>query len=103
MRLLFQPMLALLDQVLKRLEDEFLSAGKGETFNSLQVFLSGEESPPHAAIAEKLGMSESSVKQAIYRLRQRYRELLRAEIALTVATEDEIDEELRYLVKVLRE
>ena len=53
-------------------------------------------------MAEKLNMTESAVKVAVHRLRQRYRKLLRAVIAETVSNEEDLDDELRYLVKVLR-
>jgi RNA polymerase sigma-70 factor (ECF subfamily) len=53
-------------------------------------------------MAEQLGMTEAAVKVAVHRLRQRYGELLRAEIARTVATPAEVNEELRYLVSVIR-
>ena len=54
------------------------------------------------SIAEKLGMTENAVKQAFYRLRQRYRELLREEIAHTVAVPGDIEDELRHFISVLQ-
>lgn len=94
--------LTLLDNVLTRLRDEHEVENKTDLFQSLSSCLVGERtSQPYAALAEKLGMSESGIKSAVHRLRRRYRELLRREIANTVATPDEIDDELRYLFEVL--
>jgi RNA polymerase sigma-70 factor (ECF subfamily) len=58
-------------------------------------------SQPYAELAVKLGISEGTVKSAVHRLRQRYRQLLRDEIAQTVAAPGEVDEELRHLFAVL--
>jgi RNA polymerase sigma-70 factor (ECF subfamily) len=52
-------------------------------------------------LAKKLGVSEGAVKSAVHRLRQRYRQLLRDEIAHTVAGPAEVEEELRHLITVL--
>ncbi|HXT12620.1 MAG TPA: sigma-70 family RNA polymerase sigma factor [Candidatus Angelobacter sp.] len=94
--------LALLDEVLRRLEAEFAKDGKTELFEALKPCLLGERSAqPYAALAAKLGMTEGSVKVAVHRLRQRYRQLLRDEIANTVSKPDEVEEEMRYLFAVL--
>ena len=94
--------LALLDQVLKRLETEFTAAGKAKAFEELKIFLTGESSEsPYSEIAACLQMSEGTLKVTVHRLRQRYRELLRMEIANTVASEQEVDEELRHLFAAL--
>jgi RNA polymerase sigma-70 factor (ECF subfamily) len=77
-------------------------AGKAGMFETLKPWLSGESttlSQDDAAIA--LGMSEGAVKVAIHRLRQRFRELVKAEIAQTVPAESDVDDELRHLVTVL--
>ncbi|MBI2929153.1 MAG: RNA polymerase sigma factor [Verrucomicrobia bacterium] len=93
----------ILDQALARLHAEFVGAGKGETYEVLQAFEPGEQSAlSYADAAARLGVSESAVKSMIHRLRQRHRELVREEIAHTVPTLAEIDEELRHLVAVLR-
>jgi len=73
-------------------------------FERLKIFVWGEKNAiSYAAMAEQSGMTEGAVKVAVHRLRQRYGELLRAEVARTVATPAEIDEELRYLVSVIRQ
>ena len=94
--------LTLLEQVMNRLSTEFARDGKAELFEALKPCLLGERTTqPYAMLAAKLGMTEGSVKVAVYRLRQRYRQLLRDEIANTVAEPEEIEEELRYLFAVL--
>lgn len=93
----------ILDRALARLRDEFVAADKGETYEVLQAFGPGEQSSiSYADAAVRLGLSESAVKSLIHRLRRRHRELVREEIAHTVPTVAEIDEELRHLVAVLR-
>ena len=77
-------------------------AGKGERFDVLEASLTGEDAAPRAEIAARLDMSEGAVKVAVHRLRQRYRELLRAAIAETVSSEADLNEEMGYLVTVLR-
>lgn len=91
---------AVLDAVLARLREEFSAAGKCELFDALKPALTGEKSP-YADIAARLGMSEGAVKVSVHRLRERYRDLIRAEIAETVATPDEIEAELRHLLEAL--
>jgi RNA polymerase sigma factor (sigma-70 family) len=94
--------IALLDRVLARLEAEQVSAGKQERFEQLSMFLSGDpQDVTYAAVAARLGMTEGAVKVAVLRLRQRYRELFRAEIANTVAGANEVDDEMRHLLVVL--
>jgi RNA polymerase sigma-70 factor (ECF subfamily) len=93
---------ALMGQVLGRLEKECQEAGKSEIFRELRPFLSGdEEKIPCAEAAQKLNLSESNVKVTVHRLRQRYKELLRAEIARTAATPEEVEEEIRDLFAAL--
>jgi RNA polymerase sigma factor (sigma-70 family) len=95
--------LAVLEQVLTRLESEYRSAGNTALFDHLKEFLVGERGrPTQAQIATQLGMTENAVKQAFHRLRQRYRVLLREEIAHTVAQPGDVEGELRHLVAVLR-
>jgi len=94
--------LALLEQVLNALRAEYKKEGKAELFSALHPCLVGERtSQPYAELAKTLGTSESMVKSAVHRLRQRYRLLLREEIANTVASADEVDEEMRYLFSIL--
>lgn len=95
--------LSMLDQVLARLGDEYRAAGNTPLFDRLQKSLTDEPdrlSP--ADIAHEFGMTESAVRQASYRLRQRYRQLLREEIAHTVLGPGDIEDELRHLIAVLR-
>ena len=97
--------LALLDQVLRRLADEYRSGGPtaSQLFDQLQKLLTDEsDRPSQAEIAGQLGMTENAVKQAFHRLRQRYRELVRDEIAHTVMQPDDIEDELHHLIAVLR-
>jgi len=95
--------LAVLEQVLDRLESEYGAAGNAMLFGRLKEFLVGEPGlRPQAEIATELGMTENAVKQAFHRFRQRYRTLLREEIAHTVAQPGDVEGELRHLVSVLR-
>jgi RNA polymerase sigma factor (sigma-70 family) len=95
--------LTVLDQVLARLGDEYRAAGKMPLFDCLQKSLTDEpDRPSPAETAREFGMTESAVRQASFRLRQRYRELLREEIAHTVMVPGDIEDELRHLIAVLR-
>ena len=87
---------------LKALRDEMVKAGKSEQFDALKSSLTGEDELPREETAARLGMSEGAVKVAVHRLRQRYRKLLRAGIAETVSNGADLDDEMRYLVAVLR-
>lgn len=92
----------LLNHVLEQLEDEQIADGKGELFRKLlPLFLRDGEGITSAAIGASLGMSPDAVRNAVLRLRQRYRALLRNEISKTVTNPDEIDGEIRYLFSVL--
>jgi len=95
--------LTLLDQVLARLETEYRSAGKEVLFYRAKDSLVGEaHGQLQAEIAAELGMTENAVNQAFHRFRQRYRVLLREEIAMTVAQPGEVEDELRHFASVLR-
>jgi RNA polymerase sigma factor (sigma-70 family) len=88
----------LLGQVLNRLREEFVAADKATLFEQIQASLSQPRGMvPYADIANQLGTTEAAVKMAVQRLRARYRELLRAEIAQTVARESEVEDEIRCL------
>ena len=94
--------MALLEEVLRQLRSEYEQEGRMELFAALHSCLVGDRtSQPYAELAVKLGVSEGTVKSAVHRLRQRYRQLLREEIAQTVAEPGEVDEELRHLFVVL--
>jgi len=94
--------MTLLDRVLERLEQEQAHAGNSETFAALKEFLTGSgRGTPYANIASRMGVSENVVKVTVHRLRKRYRELLNDEIANTVSSADDIEEERRHLLKAL--
>jgi RNA polymerase sigma-70 factor (ECF subfamily) len=93
--------LTLLDQVLARLQTEMTADGKAELFDALKDHLTASHTAGYAATAARLGKTEGAVKVAAHRLRRRYRELLQEEIAQTVASPDEIEEEIRYLFDCL--
>lgn len=93
--------ITLMERVLARLRVEYRAAGNDRLFEQLQHRVWGDESPrPYAAMATELGLTEGAVKTSIHRLRQRCRQLLREEVAHTVARPEEIDEELRHLIEV---
>jgi len=92
-----------LEQVMARLRDEYRSAGNLRFFEQMKKMLMDEPGrPSQAQVASEFDMTENAVKQAFYRFRQRYQTLLRAEIAHTVATPADIEDELRYLISVVR-
>lgn len=94
--------MTLLHHTLARLQEECVADGKGKLFEQVKGTLSGEKSEvSYAQAAAQLGMSEGAVKVAVHRLRRRYGELLRTEIARTVSNPEEIDEEIRYLFTAL--
>lgn len=94
--------LTLLESVLNQLRTEDAGQGKAVLFDTLKPCLIGSrESQPYAALAGGMGMTEGAVKVAVSRLRERYRERLKAEIAHTVASPAEVDEELHHLFRVL--
>ena len=89
--------LAVLEQVLSRLQAEMAADGKAALFEALKDMLTGSRPGRYAAIAAELGTSEGAIKTAVHRLRRRYGVILRDEIAQTVSTPDEIDDEIRFL------
>ncbi len=93
--------LAVLDRVVERLRNEFVQHGRPEHFERLKVFLLGQSDAPYATLARELNTSEGALKVAIHRLRKRYRELFRQEIADTVADPAEVESELRFLAAAL--
>jgi len=91
--------LALLERVVPRLRDEFVAEGKGERFERLKEFLTlGKGEASYAEPAEELGVSESALRVAVHRMRKRYRELLREEVAQTLADPKMVAEELGVLL-----
>ena len=94
--------LTVLERVLNRLKDEYLAADNAALFDSLKQLLPDEPgSPSQAEIGARMGMTENAIRQAFYRFRQRYQSLLREEIANTVVTPGDIEDELRHLISVL--
>ena len=94
--------LALLSQVLSRLETEFCASNRAPLFQELKGLLSGEQiGSSYAEIGQRSGMSESNIKVTVHRLRRRYRELLREEVAATVDSLEETNEEIRHLFAAL--
>jgi DNA-directed RNA polymerase specialized sigma24 family protein len=93
--------LSVLDRVVERLRNEFVQHGRPAHFERLKVFLLGQSDAPYAALSREMNTSEGALKVAIHRLRKRYRELFRQEIADTVADPAEVESELRFLAAVL--
>jgi RNA polymerase sigma-70 factor (ECF subfamily) len=90
----------LLASVLAKLGESYHAAGKGAVFEALHSQLTGGGTEGYAAAAETLGLSAGGVRFAAYKLRERYRELLRAAIQETVTTEQEVEEELVHLREI---
>lgn len=94
--------LQLLERALDRLQAEFAAAGKARQFECLKGFLDNEsEGRPYSEIGTALGLKPTAVATAVWRFRQRYRELLRQEIAQTVSRPGDLEDELRWLISVL--
>jgi len=94
--------LAVMDRALAALAAEFRAADKASQFEALKPWLVGETSAlSQADAAARLGLSEGAVKVAVHRLRHRFRDLVKAEIAHTLPTPDDIDDELRHLIAAL--
>ena len=94
--------LALLGQVLARLEEEFREAGKDRLFQQLRVFLvAGRGEATYTQVATELGLTREAVKKAVQRMRHRYYALFREAIAQTVADPAEVADEMRYLCAVM--
>jgi len=93
---------ALIEQVFTVLRREYGAVNKDRLLDELKGFVWGEESSAsYADIGRKFNLTEGAVKVSVHRLRQRFRELLRAEVAQTVSRPEEIDDELRHLIAVL--
>lgn len=94
--------LTLLENTMNRLRKEFGQAHKAAEFERLKVFLTADKSAiAYADVARDLGTSEGAARVAVHRLRRRFREVFREEVAQTVATAEDVDEELRYLLAAL--
>ncbi len=93
---------SLLEQVLKRLEEENAKVGKSRVFEELKQFLTNEQESSCAEVARKLQITENNVKVTLHRLRERCRELLREEIARTATSTAQVEEEIQDLFAALR-
>jgi RNA polymerase sigma-70 factor (ECF subfamily) len=94
--------MTLLEQVLAGLQQEYARAGNGRVFEELADLLWGKDSSiSYAQIGQRLGMAEGTIRGAMHRLREAYRERLRTAVAHTVADFREVDTELRYLITVV--
>ena len=94
---------ALVAAGLERLSADYRSESKEKLFNELRIFITSGAAPPptYGDLAARLGITESTLRSHVTRLRARYREMLRAEVRRTVETEAEVDEELHHLLRVL--
>jgi RNA polymerase sigma factor (sigma-70 family) len=94
--------LTVLDNAMAQLKAESAEAGRQDLFESLKPYLPASRGPAsYKDVAVKLGMTEGAVKVAVHRLRDKYRQLVRAEIAQTVSTPEQVDEEIRDLFTAL--
>jgi RNA polymerase sigma factor (sigma-70 family) len=94
--------LLLLDQVFTALRAHYEHQGRAALFDELKGFLAGDRAgPTYAEVGRKLGLREGAVKVAVHRLRKSYRDLLRAEVAQTVASDADVDEEIAELFRTL--
>lgn len=94
--------LTMLKRAMNALQQECQASGKGTVFAEVRPLLTGErEAGAHAAISRRLAISETTVRVTIHRLRRRFGELLRAELAQTVTGKEEVEEEMRYLMQTL--
>ena len=94
--------LTLLEQTMSRLRSEFQRDGKIAEFEKLKIFLAADKKEiPYARVAAEMKLSEAALRVAVHRLRKRYRELFREEIANTLAEGESVDEELRHLLEIL--
>jgi len=91
-----------MERALSRLRDEYVAGGKAELFEQLKDIQPGEHGEAsYAEIGARLGLAKGTIASAVHRLRKQHREILREEIAQTVARPEEIDEEIRNLLVVL--
>jgi len=93
--------LALIGRALSDLETEMVNARKERQFAALKPWLDGKADVPQSEVAAELGLSETAIKVAIHRLRERFRAKVRAEVAATLDDPTDLDAELRHLVSAL--
>jgi RNA polymerase sigma-70 factor (ECF subfamily) len=96
---------ALVSAALERLSADYKGEAKEQLFKELRTFIAGGAGPPptYAELTDRLGITESTLRSHVTRLRARYREALRTEVRRTVASESQVDQELRELLRVLTE
>ena len=96
--------LTVLDQALARLKDEYVTGNKADQFDQLKKFLSSEANEgAYAAVAAQLQMTPGAVAVAVHRLRQHYGNSLRTEIAQTVSSPADLEDEMRHLFNVINQ
>jgi RNA polymerase sigma-70 factor (ECF subfamily) len=94
--------IAVFKTTLARVREEYAGAGRSEVFAQLKLFLPGSaEQPPYEQVAADLGCSVAALNSEVRRLRQRFKEMVRAEVAATVSAPHETDEEIAHLRRVL--
>jgi DNA-directed RNA polymerase specialized sigma24 family protein len=94
--------LTLLDRVIKQMQDEYSAKNKSDLFDECREFLIGSDSGRYDELAARLRMSEAALRVAVHRMRERYKDLLRREIAETLAGPSSIDDELNELRRAIR-
>ena len=93
--------MTVLDRAWSRLHEEFNKAGNSVLFERLKDRVAGEKNDPtYAQIAAELQRAEGTIKSDVHRMRERFRELVREEVANTVSSPEEVNEELRHLFRV---
>jgi len=93
--------LLLLERAMNKLRAEFTEMEKADYFERIAPFLSGERTHGYEALAREIGVSAGALRQSVYRMRRKYRDLLRAEIGETVSNEEDVEEEIRFLLSTL--
>lgn len=91
----------MVERVLERLGEEMEESGQGDRFARLRSCLSGDEDRTYRQIGDEIGLSESAVKVAVHRMRRRFGDILREEVAATVRGPEDVEGEIRYLFEVL--
>lgn len=91
----------LVQNVFSKLETEMAASGSSKRFQELKPFLLSTRETPYSELADKLNVNTTSVKVAVHRLRKRYGELFRLEIAGTVGSSFAVEDEIRYLLEIL--
>jgi len=95
--------LSLLDEALGRLKDEYEQSGKPELFDAISPFLAGRDrdDPRYAELAVELGMTPGAVQVAVHRMRKRYRGHLEEAVAETIECQEDLEDELCYILRLL--